>query len=258
MSEQQKEKRAAPPLVVPLSFAHAAVHNARTISFIDLEMSGGDAQRHAIIQAGGLLTGYPSAQEFRSFERKVKPRTLQGCQWRALRLAHFSYKDWRNAVGIYNVLRILDYYMEGRIVAGWDLSQDVKFIEAACQRTDRRYPRVLAYLDVQKWAQDRLNLPQRPSLRSVAAMLEIPYRQHDALEDTRATYYIFRHFWQYGPDEARNRKASLRKGRISLSRNALRARQTELLAYLRSPQSYSGEGSKATEKPLAERKDGCA
>jgi DNA polymerase III epsilon subunit-like protein len=213
--------------------------SARIISFVDLEMSGGNPELHSIIQEGGVLARFPSLQSSSWFEQKVKPRTLEGCQWRALRIAHFSWKRWRNAIPIFRALKILRHNMAHAIAAFWDPSQDLKFIYAQCQREGMPPPEPLAYLDVQEWAQDRLNLPYRPALQTVADMLKIPRRRkHDALEDSRATYHIFRMLWLYSPGELEAVVATLDANRelptdsIVLPPERLQERLRELVKYM--------------------------
>lgn len=213
--------------------------DARIISFIDLEMSGGNPELHSIIQEGGVLARLPSLQSHSWFEQKVKPRTLEGCQWRALRIAHFSWKRWRNAIPVFRALKILRHNMNRTIAAFWDPSQDLKFIFAQCELEALPPPEPLAYLDVQEWAQDRLNLPYRPSLQAVADLLKIPRRQkHDALEDSRATYHVFRMLWLYGPGELETVIATLDADRelptgpIALPPEKLHERLRELVNYM--------------------------
>lgn len=238
MSEPSEDSDRLKP-VARLITRNQILHMAKAITFIDLEMSGGDPERHWIIQSGGVLANFPSLNAFCSFEQKVRPVTLEGCQWRALRIAHFSRKGWKDAVGIHKAMRTIRQHTCGRIVAGWDLSQDLKFIEAACRRTGTEFPRPLGYLDVQHWAQDRLNLPQRPGLQAVADMLRIPRRtKHDALEDSRAMFHIFRMLWQYSPQELQALTTGLLPDRvlpnhpIRLARPRFQDRMRELLRYI--------------------------
>jgi DNA polymerase III epsilon subunit-like protein len=219
-----------PPTLVPLHSPAQALKITRRISFIDLEMSGGNSDRHMILQAGGVLTDFPSLATLRSFERKIWPATLKGCQWQAVRVSGFKWSVWKKeAVGIYVAMKVLRDFVAGAIIAGWDLSQDLKFIDSACLRTKSPAPKPIAFLDVQHWAQDRLNLPHRPSLQAVCDMLHIPRPKHDALIDSRATYQVFRLFWQYGPDELPAVLRMLAEGRPMLS-NPIRLKPEDLIA----------------------------
>ncbi len=220
--------------------ARRALLDARRISFPDLEMNGTRPDIHRIIQVGGVLANFPGLQFASWFERKVKPGPLKDSDWFALRkIVCYSSARWQDAVGIRTALHLVERLMSNSIVAWWDGSLDMRFLQATWQRMDWRPPNAVAFLDLQKWAQDRLQFDQRPGLQAVADMLKIPRaRKHDALEDSLASAHIFRMFWQYSALELEELVPQLDPertpdiGPIFLSRQLRAERLEEILPYL--------------------------
>jgi DNA polymerase III alpha subunit (gram-positive type) len=208
--------------------------------FLDCEMTGGDAEKHDIIEIGAVRTRLSDAQVIDQLSVKVTPRTTRGTNQNSLRIAGYSAKEWKSAIAIDVALRQLQAFSADSILVGWATYNDLLFLQAAATRVGVDGLIGDAYVELQDWAQRRLRFPRSPGLQRVADQLKVVRDQeHSAIEDALVTYEVFRILWRYGPEELDavlpsldwNSYAEL-AGPIELSMPEIEARRQELAAYV--------------------------
>lgn len=211
----------------------------RDLVFLDFEMSGGDRDRHDIIEIGAVRSRLPDLAVIDQLSVKVAPRSTHGANQESLRIAGYSVKEWKTAVPIDEGLRRLQAFAPGGLMVGWATYNDLLFLHAATTRSGIEGLSGDVYIEVQDWAQARLHYPKSPGLQRVADQLKIVRDQeHSAIEDALVTYEVFRMLWRHGPDELDgvlptldwNSYASF-AGPISMGDDDDRARRLELARY---------------------------
>jgi len=174
----------------------------RDLVILDCEMSGGDAERHDIIEIGAARARLPELTVLSELSLKVAPRGSHGANQESLRIAGYSAKGWKGAVAIDAALRELADFSAGALLVGWATYNDLLFVQAAAARVPIEGLLGEAYLEVQDWAQQRLHFGRSPGLQRVADQLKIVRDQdHSAIEDALVTYEVLRMLWRYSPEE---------------------------------------------------------
>lgn len=170
--------------------------------FLDCEMTGGNLDRHDIIEIGAVRARLPEVSVIDQLSVKVAPRTIHGADQSSLRVAGYSQKGWKAAVPIDDALRRLQAFADGCLLVGWATYNDLLFVQAAVERAGLGKLLGDAYVEVQDWAQARLHFARAPGLQRVADQLKIGRDQeHSAIEDALVTYEVFRILWRYSPEE---------------------------------------------------------
>jgi len=208
--------------------------------FLDCEMTGGDPERHDIIELGAVRSRLPDLQIVDQLSVKIAPRTTRGTSLSSLRIAGYSAKEWKSAVTIDEALNRMRDFSADTVLVGWATYNDLLFVQAAASRAGVEGLIGDAYVELQDWAQRRLNYGRSPGLQRVADQLKIVRDQeHSAIEDALVTYEVFRMLWRYSQDELNaaaetldwNSYAEL-AGPIQLEAAAAEARRAELARYV--------------------------
>ena len=180
--------------------AHALLE--RDLVFLDCEMTGGDPDRHDIIEIGAVRSRLPDLTPLGELAVKVAPRTTRGTNQTSLRIAGYSAKEWKTALAADEALRRLAEFAQGAMLVGWATYNDLLFVSSAADRLGIQVLPGDAYLELQDWAQERLHLTRTPGLQRVADQLKIVRDQeHSAVEDALVTYEVFRMLWRYSADD---------------------------------------------------------
>jgi DNA polymerase-3 subunit epsilon len=170
--------------------------------FLDCEMTGGDPDRHDIIEIGAVRSRLPDLPVLGELSVKVAPRGRHGANLDSLRVAGYSPKDWKSASPVDEALRQLQDFAAGSTLVGWATYNDLLFVHEAASRLGLDVLADDPYVELQDWAQTRFHLPRSPGLQRVADQLKIVRDQeHSAIEDALVTYEVFRMLWRYGPEE---------------------------------------------------------
>lgn len=212
----------------------------RDLLFLDCEMTGGNLDRHDIIEIGAVRSRLPDLVVTEELSVRVAPRGTHGADPQALRVAGYSSKVWKSAVSVDDALYRLQGFAANTLLAGWATYNDLLFVRAAGERVGVEGLPGDAYLEVQDWAQARLHHGRAPGLQRVADQLKIVRDQeHSALEDALVTYEVFRMLWRHSPEEFDLALSALDwtsyaalAGPITLSAAAADARRQELTRYV--------------------------
>jgi len=174
----------------------------KDLVFIDFEMTGGDTERHDIIEVGAVRSRLPELAVLGELSVKVAPRTTRGTNLNSLRIAGYSAKEWKSAIPVEDALAHLQEFAAGSTFVGWATYNDLLFLVAAATRAGLDGLVGDAYLELQDWAQARLHLTRTPGLQRVADQLKIVRDQeHSAIEDALVTFEVFRMLWRYSAEE---------------------------------------------------------
>ncbi len=213
----------------------------RDLLFLDCEMSGGDAERHDIIEIGAVRTRLSDLSVLEDLSLKVAPRSTHGTNPNALRVAGYSAKGWKSAVPIDEALRQLAQIADGTLLVGWATYNDLLFVQAAAARAGLDGLLGEAYVETQDWAQQRLRFERSPGLQRVADQMKIVRDQdHSALEDALVTYEVFRMLWRFNPEATEQALGELDwtsyadlAGPIRIDAKAAEERRAELGRFVR-------------------------
>ncbi|HZT08016.1 MAG TPA: 3'-5' exonuclease [Chloroflexota bacterium] len=208
--------------------------------FLDCEMTGGDPDRHDIIEIGAVRSRLPELAVLAELSVKVAPRTTRGSNQTSIRIARYSAKEWKSAIQIDEALRQLRQFADAAMFVGWATYNDLLFVRAAAERCGVEGLVGDAYLELQDWAQARLHIARTPGLQSVADQLKVVRDQeHSAIEDAFVSYEVFRILWRFSQEELDeivptldwNSYAQL-AGPVILEPDALSTRLAELAGYV--------------------------
>jgi DNA polymerase-3 subunit epsilon len=174
----------------------------RDLAFLDCEMTGGDPERHEIIEIGCMRSRLPHLTNLAELGAKVAPRTMRGSIQGSVRVAHYSPQQWKGAIDIELALQQLGEFAEGCLLVGWATHHDLLFLNSSARRVGIEPFFGDGYIELQDWAQARFRLAKKPGLQRIADQLKIVRDQeHSALEDALVTYEVFRMLWRYSDEE---------------------------------------------------------
>lgn len=174
----------------------------RDLAFLDCEMTGGDPERHEIIEIGCVRSHLPRMAKLGEFGTKVAPRTMRGSSKGSVRIARYSPAQWKGAIDIDPALRQLRDFANGSLLVGWATHHDLLFLNAAARRLGVEPFFTDGYIELQDWAQARFRLPRKPGLQRIADQLKVVRdEEHSALEDALVTFEVFRMLWRYSPED---------------------------------------------------------
>ncbi len=166
----------------------------RPILFIDLEMTGLDADRHEIIEVAALSVSQPDLQITNSYYTKVIPAHIQTADPKSLKIAGYDPKTWDTAIPLRQVLIELAQFAPNCILAGWSVQNEWDFLVAALKAENLPYFFTNYLIEVWTLAYAkyyRNDQAKKISLASVSRDLGIYLDQHKPDSDIRATYQIF-------------------------------------------------------------------
>lgn len=167
----------------------------RPLLFIDLEMTGLDAEKHEIIEVAALRVRQPDFVVENSYYTKVTPTHIETADPKALRLLRYSDESWKEGIPLKQVLQELSDFAPGCMLAGWSVQNEWDFLNAALKQHGLPYFYTHHLIEVFSLAYSKfysrtdipfLNLP------NVARALNIYLDQHKPDSDVRATYEIFK------------------------------------------------------------------
>lgn len=167
----------------------------RPILFIDLEMTGLDADCHEIIEVAALSVSQPDLQIANSYYTKIIPTHIHTADPKSLKVAGFDPKTWDTAIPLRQMLTELSEFAPNCLLAGWSVQNEWDFLVAALKAENLPYFFTNYLIEV--WTLAYAKFYQDPevkkiSLASVAKKLGIYLDQHKPDSDIRATYQIFK------------------------------------------------------------------
>lgn len=212
----------------------------KDLAFLDCEMTGGDPDRHEIIEIGCVRSALPAMPNLAEFGIKVAPRTMRGSSQGSVRIAHYSPAQWKGAIDIDPALKRLREFADGCLLVGWATHHDLLFLNSAAKRVGIEPFFADGYIELQDWARARFHLQKTPGLQRIADQLKVVRdEEHSALEDALVTYEVFRILWRFSGEELRQLLPQLGwdsyqtlAGDIELEDAELARRRSELAAYV--------------------------
>jgi len=164
------------------------------ISFIDLEMTGLEGSKHEIVEIGLVKVSQPELEIIEKWEAKVRPEHPENADPEALKISGYDPEKWKDAVSLEEMMRILSEKAKGTILAGWNISCDYAFLDAAITRTGISLELHRRVLDVNSYAAAKLGYQFGASgLSSTAKSLGISLEgHHTALPDAMACYEVYK------------------------------------------------------------------
>jgi DNA polymerase III subunit alpha, Gram-positive type len=167
----------------------------RPIFFYDLETTGLNPGIHEIIEIGAVLVSQPDFQVLKTYEVKVIPEHIETASPEALKVNHYDPENWYNAVPLSQAIRDICEMGQDAIPAGYNVTFDWAFIQAALNQVGMPDPFYYHRVDVMSIAfakhyQD--GKFTKYSLSELCNYYNVTNRMaHTALADAQATYEVF-------------------------------------------------------------------
>jgi len=164
-------------------------------AFIDIETTGLNLLEHEIIEIGCVLTA-SDLKVIEEFELKIKPEHIENADPVALKVNHYTEKDWRSAISLKKAMDILSKKVESCIMVGHNVAFDAGFLEYAFNKTKITNSMHYHKLDTISVAWAKLhNDPniEHFSLREMCLHFDIKNEHaHSALPDAHATFELYK------------------------------------------------------------------
>lgn len=164
-------------------------------AFIDIEATGLNLLKHEIIEIGCVITT-PLLEVIEEFELKIKPEHIENADPIALKVNHYSEKEWEDAYPLEKVMKVFSAKVKDCIMVGQNVAFDAGFLETAFAKTKMLNSMHYHKLDTISIAWAKLhNDPdlEHFSLREMCLRFGIKNEKaHTALADARATYELYK------------------------------------------------------------------
>ncbi|MBI2610251.1 3'-5' exonuclease [Candidatus Giovannonibacteria bacterium] len=168
--------------------------NESPISFIDLEMTGLEGSKHEIVEIGLVKVSQPKLEIIESWDVKVKPEKLENADPEALRISNYDADAWKSAVSLKEMMKMLSAKIQNTILAGWNISTDYAFLDAASTKTGVQLDFHKRVFDITSYAYSKLGYEwSELGLGGTAKKLGISNeKHHTALADAMACYEVYK------------------------------------------------------------------
>src|SRR3989338_11008822 len=92
-------------------------------AFIDIEATGLNVLRHEILEIGCVLAT-PNLEVLEEFDVKIKPEHIEDADKTALKVNHYSEKDWESAISLEKAMKIFSKKVKDCIMVGHNVAFD--------------------------------------------------------------------------------------------------------------------------------------
>lgn len=175
------------------------VFRDRDFIFLDLEFSNlrPDAE---IIEIGGMLVNHKNLEIKQEFDYKIKMLHPEKADPESLKIVGYKPELWKEAIPIKEALEELYPFFENKIMVGFNLAMDFARLEKAFYENigpikkvaDPFYKRKIDVLSIAYFVLKDSPEIKYFSLRELCNYYHIPLKkEHCALEDAKATYFLF-------------------------------------------------------------------
>lgn len=173
------------------------VLRGRFLIFLDLETTGLSPQKHEILEIGALkINPNPPFNIVEELEIKVKPTNIKLADKSALKIVGYTDDGWQQSLNVKEALERLDQFAQGGVLVGYNVNFDWAFLDKAYFSLGRFDPFYYHRLDVMPMAYLKLfgkKSLKRFSLGEICKYFKIKrVHEHDALDDAKATYLVFK------------------------------------------------------------------
>lgn len=166
-----------------------------SLAFIDIETTGLDVTKHEIIEIGVVVTT-PELKIIEKFELKIKPEQIEQADPVALKINHYDPKNWKDALGLKEAMKIFSKKVKDCIMVGQNVSFDWSFLGYAFTKTKLKNSMHYHRLDTISIAWAKLHKEPKVthfSLREMCEHFDIKNKlAHSALSDADATYELYK------------------------------------------------------------------
>ena len=165
------------------------------LAFIDIETTGLNFLKNEIIEIGCVISS-PGLKMIEEFELKIKPEQIENADPVALKVNHYNEKDWIDAYGLEEAIKIFSKKVKDCIMVGHNVAFDAGFLEYAFNKTQIVNTMHYHKLDTVSVAWAKLHRDpdlEHFSLREMCVRFGIKNeRAHTALSDARATFELYK------------------------------------------------------------------
>ena len=170
----------------------------RPLIFVDLEFTC-LRWEHEVIQIGALVVSQPDFKIKSEWEQKINADFTKADP-EALKIVGYTEERWRTAVPLREALTKFNEVADGGVLIGWNVAMDFLYLKKAYAAANMEPTFHWQVLDVLSMAfKDLYSMPLTEyRMSEVTKHFGIKSdKHHDALEDARMTYEIFRKLWEF-------------------------------------------------------------
>jgi len=167
----------------------------RNLVFVDIETTGLEVERHEIIEIGAIVVSGKNLKALSEYCKKIIPEHIETADKEALRLNGYSEEKWKDAILLKDALIKLNRLAKNGMFTGWNITFDWTFLEKAFTRFKIKPLFDYHLIDAMSIAYAKLydkKLLKRLGLRHVVKFYKMKGIRHRAMEDSQATYQIFK------------------------------------------------------------------
>ena len=170
------------------------------ISFIDLEMTGLEAMKHEIVEIGLVKVSPADLSIIETWDSKVKPEHLETNDPEALKISGYNEELWKSAISLKEMMEILALKVQKTVLAGFNISCDYAFLDAAVTKTGIPLDFHRRVLDVNPYASAKLGYDfGSKGLGTLSKDYGINLESHHtALADAIATFELYKKAVNHG------------------------------------------------------------
>lgn len=170
----------------------------RPLAFVDLEFSGLGAEDE-ILQIGVVLVSQPQLEVIGEWQARVKPTHIQDGDKKSLKIVGYTAKKWKDALELKDALEQFDAFVKGAVLVGYNVVGDFFQLKKSYHEVELVPSYHWQVLDVLSMVFCDLYHSKLDGfrMREVIKRFRVKNQQwHDALEDARATYVLFKKLMQ--------------------------------------------------------------
>lgn len=168
----------------------------RKLVFIDIETTGLSLINSEIIELAAIVCDGINLKIEKTFHSRIKPLHMERAEKDALKINGYDPIKWRDARELKDALIEFGNIAPSGILVGWNVSFDWSFLEKAFEENQIIHKFDYHKIDAMSVAYAELfkkGAFASLGLRKVAVTFDVKLPAvHDAANDTRATYEIFK------------------------------------------------------------------
>jgi CRISPR-associated protein Cas2 len=182
----------------PLRYVADTHIKERPLAFVDLEFSGLGAEDE-ILQIGVVLVSQSQLEVIGEWQARVKPTHVHNGDRKSLKIVGYTAKKWKDALPLKEALEQFDAFVKGAVLVGYNVVGDFFQLKKSYHEVGLVPSYHWQVLDVLSMVFCDLYHSHLDGfrMREVIKRFKVKNQQwHDALEDARVTYELFKKLMQ--------------------------------------------------------------
>jgi len=169
------------------------MNNLPNLSFIDLETTGLNRQKHEILELAIIRVRQPMLKIIDEWEAKIQPQKINTADPQALKINNYNEKDWEKALSPKLVFEKFSQKARDTMLVAHNINFDVAFLEDNFRNWKVPISWDHHTLDTVSLAYFKLGPNTKLKLSELALKLNIKQEKaHSALSDARTCFEVFK------------------------------------------------------------------